>query len=106
MSAHVDHFTIPPFELWQVKMHLSLLSSFWGPVQLADFYYSLAICYYYINDHNNMKKCMRETRHFANLVKAEYSDYKFIYSEKYLREVSPDNFLDELATLDAILGIF
>lgn len=30
MSAHVDHFTIPPLKLWQVKMHLIALSSFWG----------------------------------------------------------------------------
>jgi hypothetical protein len=30
MSAHVDHFTIPPNGLWQVKMHLIALSSFWG----------------------------------------------------------------------------
>lgn len=33
LSAHVDHFTIPPFGLWQVKMHLIHLSSFWGVFQ-------------------------------------------------------------------------
>jgi hypothetical protein len=35
MSAHVDHFTIPPNGLWQVKMHLIALSSFWGEAQDA-----------------------------------------------------------------------
>ena len=32
--SHIDHFTIPPPRLWQVKYHLIALSSFWGVVQL------------------------------------------------------------------------
>jgi hypothetical protein len=33
LSSHVDHLTIPPFELWQVKMHLIALSEIWGEAQ-------------------------------------------------------------------------
>jgi hypothetical protein len=36
LSSHVDHFTIPPCGLWQVKMHLIALSSFWGPVHIPS----------------------------------------------------------------------
>jgi len=31
--SHIDHITIPPPRLWQVKYHLIALSSFWGVVQ-------------------------------------------------------------------------
>jgi hypothetical protein len=41
MSAHVDHFTIPPNGLWQVKMHLIALSSFWGEAQYTGQTYTI-----------------------------------------------------------------
>jgi len=32
--SHIDHITIPPPRLWQVKFHLIALSSFWGSVRV------------------------------------------------------------------------
>jgi len=37
LSAHSDHFTIPPLGLWQVKMHLIALSEIWGEAHFANF---------------------------------------------------------------------
>jgi len=33
---HIDHITIPPPRLWQIKYHLIGLSSFWGVVQITE----------------------------------------------------------------------
>jgi len=34
--SHVDHFTIPPPSLLQVKMHLIALSKIWREVRILD----------------------------------------------------------------------
>ena len=49
--SHVDHFTIPPCELWQVKFHLILLSSFWEAVRF--FYINLNFSHHFGTHTNN-----------------------------------------------------
>jgi hypothetical protein len=34
LSWHVDHLTMPPLGLWQVKMHLIALSEIWGEAHM------------------------------------------------------------------------
>jgi hypothetical protein len=65
--SHVDHFTIAPPRLWQVKMHLIALSSFWGDVHtpqkpcILDFNFPYNLSYIY----NIINKLLRSLEFFS-----------------------------------------
>ncbi|MCK4297438.1 MAG: hypothetical protein KAX28_12380, partial [Candidatus Marinimicrobia bacterium] len=65
----------------------------------------IAMCYHYKikrtekdkeEDEKELNRHVDLARHCAEIVKKEYKDYDYIYSERYLMEESAQNFLNEI----------